>query len=237
MKELGLGVYAGLGGTILDRYTLSAGFRFLDFTGPSSVESSHSQYELYASAGYVRRAWGLSLHYAFLADQTNFSGNSHHVAGVGRWSPLGDLTVEVAGSVYDDAKIARGEFGWRVPLGAGFSLRPAFAAQYAATTAYGNGSLATGLLALSFDRTWGSLFVGGKYGEEFRPASLSRDVVWNLPERIEWGAWAGARLRVKNIVVGAAYEFDRLRVSDGTSELRNVHFLSLTFSGSFSPTR
>jgi tetratricopeptide (TPR) repeat protein len=227
-KELGIAAYASLGLEIVDHWSLAAAFRFVDVAPPGKLSQGAAQYEAYAQVGYHRPRFGVSLHYAFVADQTGFSGDSHHVGAVGRYSYWGDGVLEVDGSFYTDANVLRAQLGYRIPLPHGFSLRPAAQVQWASTKLYGNGALGNGALTLSWDHARGGVFVSGKVGEEFRPAELSQDTVWDLPDRISWGLRVGGHVEWKRAILAVQYEYDRLRDANTTpSTNRDAHFIAL----------
>jgi len=233
-KEWALTVAAGLDVIIRGHFSLGAAFRFSDFTPPGDITHGTAQYEGYGLLGYGTTRWGIGAEYAFLADHTGYSGDSHHGGLSARFSPWGEGTLDLAASFYNDATVLRSELGWKLPVGGGLSLRPAAAIQWAKTDSYGTGFLGTGMLTVEWENARGAVFLGGKYGEEFRPAYLSRELVMNIPERIQWGVWAGGRVRAGRSTLTLSYALDRLRSADSTTnEYRTAHYLTLSAALNF----
>jgi hypothetical protein len=102
---------------------------------------------------------------------------------------------------------------WRVRIAGPLSLEPGFAAQEAAGHVYAAGSLAA-IVAWAHVSAW----IGGKIGEEVRPAYLDAHVVYDIPEHVLGGAWLGVRARLGGpIGLVATYAFDLLRRADSLS--------------------
>jgi FMN reductase len=206
-KSTGLGALAGLTGTSASGWTFGGAFRDTAFAPASgSAASGFSQVEGYAHAGYEGRRLGLLLEGAVVDDGSALLGLSEHVGASGRWSPFGDLLLDVSLSLYRDETVPRAALTWSLPVAGPLRLAPGFAAQDVAGQWLGNASLAA-LLSISGASTW----VGVKWGPEERPAYLLAQVVYDLPERVAWGAWAGTRLHVAGpLSMFATYSFDRL---------------------------
>lgn len=216
---------------LFDRYLVGATYRYNDFPDPGVVFGGTAQHELYLEAGLVWPLAAVSLRYAFIDDLGSSQGTSHHAGLTARYSPWGDGTLEVAASVYPDATILRTEPAWRIPLGSGFSVRPAAALQVSKTRTYGDGVLANGSLTFAWDGARGGVLLGGKYGEEFRPAYLGRDLVLNIPDRLSAGAWLGGRLELGAFSLSLTYEYDRMRNADHEPHpRRSAHVLALDLS-------
>jgi tetratricopeptide (TPR) repeat protein len=219
---------------LLGDVLLGAAYRFGTVPPPGQLLPGSPQHEFYLEAGVLgaapdaltgRLAW--SLHYALIDDETHFSGVSHHVGLTARYPPWAGAALDLSGSFYGDAKVVRAEPSLRLPLGDSLSLRPSLAAQFAATSAYGQGLLGNAALTLSYDPPGWGLFGGGKYGEEFRPVWFARDLVMNSSDRVSFGAWAGGHLDLGRFTLTLAYEWSRLRNADGaTVPSRDVHFLT-----------
>ena len=146
------------------------------------------QHEAYATLGFSRPLAGVALHYAFVHDGSGALGASHHVGFTARVSPFGDVELRGSASFYDDMTVLRAEPSWRIPIAGGFSVRPGAAVAWASGAVRG-----TAMLTLSLDRSLGSLWAGGKYGVETRPVYFAVPVVYDIPESIAYGAWAGWR--------------------------------------------
>jgi hypothetical protein len=94
-------------------------------------------------------------------------------------------------------------------------------------------TLASASLSLLLDWPGLSLWAGGKYGQEERPAYLGQSIVYDLTDRVAWGAFGGLRLRLGDgIGVVATYAYDRLDVS-GTGGGQTSAVQTLTVGPTF----
>lgn len=206
------------------RWLLSAAYRFSWFAPSSSAlaagyGATWRQHDGYVTAGYAAPRVGASLHYGVLSgslDTTpDYAETSHHIGGVVRYSPWGDATLAATASVYPNEFLFRGELGWAIPIlranllrAWSVHVRPAAALQWSA------GELRpSGALSLHLDHPRVSMFVGGKYGTEVRPAFLAQEVVYNGPERIPLSLWAGVSFQPSakdGTSLRVSYAFDRL---------------------------
>jgi tetratricopeptide (TPR) repeat protein len=227
-KSLAGGVTAGLAFAHRSGFFLDATYRYTHFApAATSGLSAWDQHEGYASLGYSAPLFGLAAQYALVRDGSGTLGTSHHLGIYGRWSPFGDIELRGTASFYDDMKVLRGEASWRLPIAFGLSLRPGVAVEDA-----GGEVLASGAATLAFDHRYFGLWVGGKYGEEVRPALFAVPVIYDVTERIPYGIWAGVRVNVsEGVRIHGSYALDRLKQPDGTAT--NAHALSLGVAVSF----
>ncbi len=228
-KSTGTGVLVGASARTAEGWTLQGAFRHVAFTATAgSGISNFTQQEAYAHVGYSGANAGLLLQGALVFDGSGAIGTSKHVGLAARWSPAGDLLLDASLSVYDDRTIGRLAPSWSIPVAGPLRLVPGAAFQLADGEVKVTGSLTA---ALSFSSL--ELWAGGKYGEEIRPAYLSQLAIYNVQDRIAWGAWAGARVKLGSVLaIQATYAIDRLRrdgdTSTGTSTSEsNSHALSL----------
>jgi len=156
---------------------------------PRRATTTFAQHEGYFSAGWVAPRAGAVAQYGVVGDGSGFSGTSHHFGGSFRYSPWGDGVLGGSYSRYADMGVGRVELSWRLPLGEGFWLRPAGAAQLTI-----DGPLGTGYATVGYDGPRFGAWLGGKYGDEVRPAYLGVPFVLNIPERVAYGGWGGVRL-------------------------------------------
>lgn len=171
--------------------------------------SAFGQEEAYLRLGYGTDSAGLSVIGAIVRDGSGTLGTSGHVGAIGRLSGKSDLFLTASASFYPDGTALRVSPEWRLTLAPGWYVTPGVALQRALGE-----TLLSASLSVSTEGRWGSLYVGGKYGDELRPAYLGASVVYDLQEKIRWGAWAGLTVRLSDVVlVRATYAFDRL---DGT---------------------
>jgi hypothetical protein len=214
-KASGTGVTASAESTIASRWVLGGAYRYVHFATSNAAGvtvAPFAQNEGYVDAGYASEGFALVLRGAIVADGTGALGTSPHAGVSTRWSPegAGDGLLDASVSKYPDLAVARVAPRWRVPLGGPFSVIPGVYGQLAGSSVYGGASLAA---LASWERT--SLWIGGKYGQEVRPAYLDAHVVYDLPDHVVYGAWAGVRARVTDSVgLTASYAFDWLRRTD-----------------------
>jgi hypothetical protein len=226
-KSMAGGVAAGLRLDHRSGFLLGGTYRYVRFApAAGAMLPAWDQHEGYFDIGWGVRAGGIAAHYALVSDGSGALGMSHHVGLTGRWSPYGDIVVDVAGSFYGDMKLVRAEPSWRIPIAFGLSVRPA-----AAIADAGGAVVGTGMATLAFDAERFHLWAGGKYGDEVRPVYFAVPVVYDVPERIPYGAWAGASVDVKRVRLQLAYAMDRLKQASGTAS--DAHTLTLGAGATF----
>jgi hypothetical protein len=206
----GLALTLSLPLVIREQFLLAASYRFQYFTikGEPGAGAGRrgrdgfNQHELYLSAGLVRPSFGISGQYAYLNDGSGYTPQVH-VAGLSaRYSPWGDLLLAGNVALYQEMTVARLSPAWRLPLRPWLLLTPGLAIQVASadeahdqldgtTEVLVNGSLSLALVGAA-----GSLWIGGKLGAEVRPADLDLPVIYNIPERVLFGAGVGGSLRL-----------------------------------------
>ena len=212
---------------------LGATYRYGHFSPPStSTSSAWDQHEGFVDLGYARKLFGLGFTYGVVSDGSGAFGTSKHFGLSGRVSPFGDIVVNASASLYADLTVLRVEPSWKIPLAHGLSVTPGAAIQRA-----GSETLATGLATLTLERPSFGLFVGGKYGDEVRPAYLDLPVVYDIGERAKYGVWAGGNVNVGGgFRIHLSYAMDRLEgaaTSSTPSYLVNGHTLTLGTTASF----
>lgn len=176
----------------------------------TSGADAWDQHEGYATIGWGNAMGGIAAHYGIVYDWSGVLGLSHHIGFTARVSPFGDIELRGSASLYDDMKVYRLEPSWRIPLVGGLSLRPGAAFQYA-----GGDFHATGMATLSFDHSAFGLWAGGKYGDEVRPVYFGVPVIYDVQEKIAYGAWAGASVNVSDIArIHMTYAMDRMKQDD-----------------------
>jgi hypothetical protein len=227
-KWLAGGVSGGLLFTHRSGFFLGGTYRYTHFAPASGTTlSSWDQHEGYASIGYSAPLGGIGFHYAAVYDGGGVFGMTHHVGISTRWSPFGDIEVKGSVSFYSDMFVLRAEPSWRIPIAGGLSIRPGVGLADAGGT-----FLPTGMATLALDRSRFSLWAGGKYGDELRPVYFSVPVVYDIQERIPYGAWGGASVNVSDEVrIHVSYAMDRLKQQDGTES--TAHTLSVGAAATF----
>jgi tetratricopeptide (TPR) repeat protein len=227
-KHLTGSITAGLALAHRSGFYLDAAYRYARFAPPDGAPfSAWDQHEAYGTIGYSGKLGGFLAHYAFVHDGSGSLGNSHHVGFTARFSPYGDIELRGSASFYDDMKELRIEPSWRIPIYGGLSIRPAAGIQDA-----GGEVFATVMGTLSFDHRRFSLWAGGKYGDEVRPVYFALPVVYDVSEKIAWGAWGGASVNVSDGVrIHLSYAMDRLKLASGAEA--NAHAMTLGVAVSF----
>lgn len=234
----GLATTARLEGLFLGRYYAAATYRYSYFSARDGSTVPWDQHDLYLAAGLTGKRAGLTLNYALVADRSGYLGTSHHVGLSGRYTYHADLLMNLSASFYSDEKVLRGELGVRMPIGLGFSVRPGFALQWAATTTTTTATTAvykTPSLTLMWDHRYVSLWAGGKYGDEKRPALFAVSYIYNGAAVMPYGAWLGITVRSRAALnTTLSYSYDRMQRKDVTpAQDSHFHALFLSLSKEF----
>lgn len=233
----GLATTARLDGLFLGRYYASAAYRYSYFSARDGKTVPWDQHDLYLSAGLTAKSAGLTLHYALVADHSGYTGTSHHLGLSGRYSYYADLLLNGSASFYSDEKVLRGELAVRMPIGRGFSVRPGFALQWAATmtttataTTITTTAYKTPSLTLMWDHRFVSLWAGGKYGDEKRPALFAVSYIYNGAAVMPYGAWFGITARSRAALnTTLSYSYDRMQRRD-LNPVQDTHFHAIFLS-------
>lgn len=224
-KSNGTGGTVAAEATLFGRWSLGGAYRYVHFdTLPTSTQPSFAQNEGYVDLAWNRDAFGVALHGALVEDGTSVFGTSSHVGASLRVSALGDLLMDGSLSFYPDMSVLRVAPAWCWNITDNLHVQPGVAVIWASETAYVSGSVSA-----LFDTPGVSVWGGGKYGEEVRPAYLSAHVVYDIAEHVLYGAWAGVRVRLAGPVgVVGTYAFDRLKRTDSLlPNESNLHALSI----------
>ena len=212
-------------------------YRYLAFTtvgGTGSIGSwsdgGFEQQEVHAYLGWMGADVGVTAHYAYQGNDAP-SLNAAHTAGLALRGRLwGDLLTTGVYSHYDDMDVWRAALGFRMPLTAWFTLTPGVAYQHAGDEDLGSGSLSA---AMALGRFFAD--VGGRYGDEVRPAYPDHAVIYNVSERLRYGAWASLGVRLwGGLRMGAIYEYRGLRSVQGAESIdsgMHVGLLVLSWDG------
>jgi hypothetical protein len=209
----------------LGDWTVGATGRYLSLsTRDEDVVPAFAQREGYLRVGVGNRTVGGTMVLAALHDGSGALGSSYHAGVALRWSPAGDFVLAATVSAYSDETVYRLSPSYRIPLGYGVSLVPALALERAENGTYG--SLA---LSLAWDGTSGGFFLGGKVGEEVRPAYLTDSVVYDVEEHVGAGLYVGGRISLgSHVSLRATYSFDHLLATPASgSTASGLHSLSI----------
>lgn len=248
-RDLTSATTARIAAWLYGRWLLSGAYRFSYFapvqlTAAAIAAGAQNpvtwrQHDGYVTMGYAALRFGATLHYGVLAGSLaatpDYAETSHHIGATARFSPWGDGLLSLTASIYPTETLFRGELGWSLPITERLRARPAMALQWSGGALRPNGSL-----TVSYDHPRFSIFVGGKYGVELRPAYLSVEVVYNGPERIPMGVWSGITVRPSlraRLGLSLSYALDRLLrdTTDATTGAVTVidsqaHYLTLGVS-------
>lgn len=230
--RFGVAPTARLDALFRGRYYGAIAYRYTYFAPQNDRAAGWNQHDLYLDLGITSKVAGATLHYALVSDGSDYAGTSHHVGLTGRYSFYGDLFLNLAASFFSDNPVLRGELSIRIPVVAGFGLRPAGALQWTPGALYKTASL-----TLFYDHSRVSLWLGGKLGEEMRAAYLNVGYVYIGPQHIPYGVWAGASVRPgARFTLALTYTYDRLVRSETMTmppEDGTVHSLTASLSREF----
>ncbi|MCK5688409.1 hypothetical protein KAI87_04015 [Myxococcota bacterium] len=190
-------------------------------SGSSYVYSS--QNDIYADAGYDAELFGARLHYGNTSSP-GYELEEAHVGGLTlRFSPFGDMLLHTNHSYYADAIVGRIAPSWKIPLGKHFNVELGGALQRTdENDTYSNLKMNLS----SSGKTW-DVWVGGKYGDEFRPAYLDYSTIYNMTELIRYGGWGGLAFALdEERFVKIALEWSHLQDTTDSSE-SDMYFISI----------
>ena len=210
-------------------------YRFLDFTtvGGTGALGSWSdggfeQHEVHAHLGWTGERFGVSTYYAYQGNTAPALDTGHSAGLTLKGRVWGDLLGGGIYSHYDDMDVWRVALRYRMPLTSWLSLTPGVAYQHAGDEDLASGSLAA---TMTLDRLCVDL--GGRYGDEMRPAYPEQSVVYNVSNRLPYGAWASLSVRMwRGLGIGGVYEYRRLTSELGTESVdsdMHVGLLVLTW--------
>jgi len=242
-KRAAFGTSVTVPAVAADRYLLGGTYRFTHFLQrrgngfPGSwSSSSFDQHEAYAHFGVTFPQWGALLQYAFLDNDADVDQIAHVVGGSFRLTTWGSLFVGGNASFYSDFNMLRLGLSYRLPVASWLDLVPSGSWQYAMGGAMDGRQ--GGHAGLTLAATWSRvrLWTGGKYSfPERYPVYLDEAVVYNSPDEIGGGAWAGVGVDVgRGWSLAGAYEWALLR-SEGDSgtvdSAMHVGLLTLAWRG------
>ena len=190
---------------------LNVTYRYGHFWTTDSAQESlglsetFDQHELYLSAGASYKRFGISAQYAYIADGSGYLDYAH-VAGVtARYSPWGDITLSANVGLYSDMTVVTINPAWRLPLTSWLSVTPGLSVQVASSdddSLLLGGETSEALVAATLNVTahgrLGSLWVGGRYGDQVRLADLNAATVYNTADRHNYAFWAGGQLNLSD---------------------------------------
>ncbi len=248
-KSSALGTTVSLPMQILTHGLLSATYRYSHFwTTDDSQQSlglgdTFDQHELYLSAGVSYPRFGISAQYAYLNDGSGYLDYAH-VAGVtARYSPWGDITLSASVGMYSDMTVVSVSPAWRLPVLSWLSITPGLTIQSASADdsslllgSETSETLVAGTLTVTAHGRRGSIWVGGRYGDQVRMADLSSSVVYNTADRNTFGLWAGGRLNLSDQwSLFLSYQLEGLETpqSASTSTSSLMHLMTAGVSWTF----
>lgn len=189
------------------------------------LDETFDQHELYLSAGVSYARFGVVAQYAYISDGSGYLDYAH-VAGItARYSPWGDITLSANVGMYSDMTVVSVSPAWRLPVLSWLSVTPGLTVQAASSDSSSlllsgetSETLVAGTLTVTAHGRAGSLWVGGRYGDQVRMANLSSSVVYNTADRNTFGLWAGGRLSLSDHwSLFLSYELEGLETSQSSS--------------------
>ena len=169
------------------------------------LSETFDQHELHVSAGVSYARFGISAQYAYIADGSGYLDHAH-VAGItARYSPWGDITLSANIGLYSDMTVFTVNPAWRLPLTSWLSVTPGLSVQVASSDSDSlllggetSEALVAGTLTVTAHGRLGSLWVGGRYGDQVRLADLNAATVYNTADRHNYAFWAGGQLNLSD---------------------------------------
>lgn len=221
-KESAWAVAPSLRAAISEAWLAGVTYRYLAFAtagGTGAIGSwsggGFEQHEVHAHLGWAGADIGLTAHYAYQGSDAPSLNAAHTAALAVRGRVWGDLLVSGVYSHYDDMDVWRAALRYRMPLAPWFTLTPGVAYQRSGDEDLGSGSLAA---SIALGRLTAD--VGGRYGDEVRPAYPDQALVYNVSHRLRYGAWTSFGVRLwRGLGVGAVYEYRRARSVLGTESI------------------
>ncbi|MCA9667110.1 MAG: hypothetical protein KC503_16040, partial [Myxococcales bacterium] len=214
IKNSTLGLSLHFAARFLARFYVAGRYRFSRFyaedTYKNGLSAEWNQHELYLAAGVRLGPLWLSGHYSAISDGSETYSTTHQWAAsadvaLGSGGRFGHVALRAGASHYDDLTVLRIAPSYRLRLFGRLGLEAELAlSQVSSTDGAGHFQLrgaslvrfATASLTLDARFSWGSLYLGGRYGDSVRPANLALGVTANSYDLVGPGLWAGADLRV-----------------------------------------
>lgn len=233
VKESATGLFLRVPVRLFDSYVAGCAYRYGRFTirdgnGPLSSwddDGVFTQHEAWSYLGADFVSWGLTGGYAYVSNDAAGEETVHVAGAVGRWSPWGHIRLSANRSFYESSAVYRTGLSWQMPVNSWLDVTPGGAWQYGNENHFWNGSL-----SLSFRTGRFSAVLGGKYGEEYRPAYLDQLVVYNIPDMIDWGGWGVLTVAsARGFSLSGVYEYQHLTSKSSNDSLQSgMHVFVLT---------
>jgi tetratricopeptide (TPR) repeat protein len=240
-KAAAVGSSASLAARILGRWRLGVSYELTHFWIKEKLQSLYGdgfeEHAVFLTCGLDLGRWSAAGHYAYVHDGSETLDYTHLLGLSALYSAaLGDLGLELGSSLYPDMTVHRIAPSWRVPLLGWLSLSATVGVQHAAAGQFhpqlGERSetlFNTSFTILAAGRP-GSLWAGGKVGDEVRPAYPRLAVVDNSLDRVCRGVWAGGELAVGagwSIIVAYALAWLEMPVTPMFSYESKRHLLTV----------
>jgi tetratricopeptide (TPR) repeat protein len=250
VKSSAFGLSAMIGAQIIERLSLAARYRYTSFSVTRALQhllsESFDQHELYLSSSFSHRFLMLEAHYGLVHDGSDTFDSTHQwaVGASVSLGALGRISALASGSHYDDMTVLRATPRYRVTLWQQLSFDASLMLTRA-TTNERHGQLEgadeqlliSGALAATLHVSIGDFYVGGRVGDQVRPADLALGITANSYDRVGMGLFGGftldlARLRGKSahtpkVQLDVGYELVQLETPLGYSTLMQSSTLHL----------
>jgi tetratricopeptide (TPR) repeat protein len=206
------------------KFEFGAGYRVSRLVASDPRIPGLTQHEVYVSAGLIGKHFDVLGQGALVWGGDAVVGGSRHAGTTLRLkylSPaLSEIALDATGSFYQDLWVLGLAPSMTLTLGR-LTLTGGVAVQQFEHETLVSGSLTP---ALTFGSV--SVWIGGKYGAEYRAAYLSQFAVFNAADRSVWAALAGARIRTSaEWSVFVSYALLGLESMDGIQSV--LHSLSI----------
>ncbi|NUM33635.1 MAG: tetratricopeptide repeat protein [Candidatus Brocadiae bacterium] len=230
-KEDGYSFSGNINLTLYQHFTTSLTLRSTDFNVKKDLADieNFDTSEIYLSSGLNFASFGLLLHYVKARDFSDSALREVKAYGLTlRWSDFfGDLSFEPSFSDYEYTSDAqRYSLGWFSPeLLPNVHLQLGASHQRTDHKNYWNGSISiyyyTG--ESLFNAKW-LFWIGGRYGDEYKPVYMAGHSIYNMIEEIEYGVNAGVQYNLaKGLKIFMSFEMLALNVDSKRPIIQKIN--------------
>lgn len=231
IKEDGLAVSGNISLTLFQNFTSSLTLRNVDFSNKDDLApiEDFDTNEVYFSSGLNFASFGIILHYAKAKDGSDAGLKIVKAYGLTlRWSDFfGDLSFEPSFSDYeytsDVQRYALNLFTAEIIPHVHLQLGASY--QRTDHQNYYNGSLAfyfyTGE---NINNAKWLFWIGGKYGDEFKPSYMAAHSIFNIIEEIQYGVNAGVQYSFDfGLKAFVAFDYFSLDIDDTRPVIQEIN--------------
>jgi tetratricopeptide (TPR) repeat protein len=211
-------------------FAVGAAYHYLNLSPTDARVAQVKQHELYLQAGLANHELQLLAHGALVWSGDPQLDGSLHAGLSGRYyllpRPLKQASLELTASRYPDGWVGRAATSWLFGfdvwnITGGVSLIRAQTQTLAAIS-----------LSLGIDIKALTVWIGGKYGQEYRAAYLSQFALLNSEDRSLWSFSGGTRFAMnEHWTLFGSYLYLRAQTPDGL--LAGMHLANLGIAFGF----